>query len=172
MSDQNSYLQAAYQMNLHKKDQYAFPQHQTQPFYQDMSYGTCVVNPQQPLDDYYTLYGPEYADFLYPGMVHDEFGDMEEISTRPRLTKEQVEVLESQFQANHKPNSQVKRQLAIQTKLTLRRVAVGRHFCDTCSPQTNLSSAELVPKSPGQGQATKEARRIRSPEWRFCTIRA
>ena len=124
--NQNPYLQTAYQGNLHKEEQYAFrSQHQTQPLYHDMSYSTYVVNPQQPLDDYYASYGPEYGDFLYPGMVQDEFGDMEEISTRPRLTKEQVEVLESQFQANHKPNSQVKRQLAIQTKLTLPRVAVG-----------------------------------------------
>src|SRR5690242_16395871 len=85
--NQNPYLQTAYQVNLHKEEQYAFPsQHQTQPFYQDMAYGTYVVNPQQPLDDYYGSYGPEYADFLYPGMVQDEFGDMEEISTRPRLT--------------------------------------------------------------------------------------
>lgn len=65
----------------------------------------------------------DYADFpLHPGM-HEEYEDGQEILSRPRLTKEQVEVLESQFQAHPKPNSNVKRQLAIQTKLTLPRVA-------------------------------------------------
>lgn len=125
--NQNPYLQATYPVHLPKDPQYAFAQqHQPQPFYQDMAYGTYVVNPQQPLDEYYpSTYGSDYTDFMYSGMVQDEFGDMEEIATRPRLTKEQVDVLESQFQANHKPNSQVKRQLAIQTKLTLPRVAVS-----------------------------------------------
>ena len=55
----------------------------------------------------------------------DEFEDSVEPSTRPRLTKDQVDVLESQFQAQPKPNSNVKRQLAVQTSLTLPRVAVS-----------------------------------------------
>ncbi|KIW53937.1 hypothetical protein PV05_06344 [Exophiala xenobiotica] len=100
------------------------PQYQPQMYYQAMPYPAYTVHPQQQLDDFYPRYGPnDYADFMGPGMMHDEFGpEMEEISTRPRLTKEQVEVLESQFQANHKPNSQVKRQLAIQTNLKFQRV--------------------------------------------------
>lgn len=55
----------------------------------------------------------------------DEYEDGTEPSTRPRLTKDQVDVLESQFQAQPKPNSNVKRQLAVQTNLTLPRVAVS-----------------------------------------------
>ena len=55
----------------------------------------------------------------------DEFEEGGETSTRPRLTKDQVDVLESQFQAQPKPNSNVKRHLAGQTKLTLPRVAVS-----------------------------------------------
>ena len=55
----------------------------------------------------------------------EELEEVGEVSTRPRLTKEQAEVLEAHFQANHKPNSMVKRQLAMQTKLTMSRVAVG-----------------------------------------------
>ena len=58
-------------------------------------------------------------------MMHEEFEEGGEILTRPRLTREQVDVLESQFQAQPKPNSNVKRQLAAQTKLTLPRVAVS-----------------------------------------------
>jgi hypothetical protein len=80
---------------------------------------------------------PYTVEAYYPALHHAEFIDYgsltpdredfeggSEILTRPRLTKEQVEVLEAQFQAHHKPNSNVKRQLALQTKLTLPRVAV------------------------------------------------
>lgn len=70
--------------------------------------------------------GVEYAEFMDAGMMHDDAGESQEISTRPRLTKEQAEVLEAHFQANHKPSSQVKRELAIQTGLTLNRVGVCR----------------------------------------------
>ena len=55
----------------------------------------------------------------------DDYEDGGEPSTRPRLTKDQVDVLESHFQAQPKPNSNVKHQLAVQTKLTLPRVAVS-----------------------------------------------
>ena len=69
----------------------------------------------------------DYADFGQHSSLQDEYDDGGEVSTRPRLTKEQVDVLESQFQAQPKPNSIVKRQLALQTKLTLPRVAVSHH---------------------------------------------
>ena len=85
---------------------------------------------QQPpqMEEYHVHYaGPEYADFGYPmGAYYEDYEDMNgEPSTRPRLTKDQVEVLEAQFQANHKPSSVVKRQLAMQTMLSLPRVAVS-----------------------------------------------
>lgn len=67
----------------------------------------------------------EYADFASHGSLQDEFEEGTESLTRPRLTREQVDVLEAQFQAHPKPNSIVKRQLATQTKLTLSRVAVS-----------------------------------------------
>jgi hypothetical protein len=54
-------------------------------------------------------------------MDYDEYT---ENLSRPRLTKEQVETLEAQFQAHPKPSSNVKRQLAAQTNLSLPRVAV------------------------------------------------
>src|SRR5262249_39736183 len=53
-----------------------------------------------------------------------------EPSTRPRLTREQVDLLEGQFRAYHKPNTHVKRQLAEQTGLSMPRVAV----CSDGSP--------------------------------------
>ena len=46
-------------------------------------------------------------------------------STRPRLSPEQVWLLEQQFQAEPKPNSHTKRHLAGLTRLSLPRVAVS-----------------------------------------------
>ena len=130
LSEQDLYQQALYSTQQFSRSPYkdthlAFPHHLQQQQYYDLNYTPYVLGHQQGMDEMFSGYGTEYADFMFPGMGQDEFGEMEEISTRPRLTKEQVEVLESQFQANHKPNSQVKRQLAIQTKLTLPRVAVS-----------------------------------------------
>jgi hypothetical protein len=67
----------------------------------------------------------DFADFAHHASMMDEYEDGTEPSTRPRLTKDQVDVLESQFQAQPKPNSNVKRQLAVQTNLSLPRVAVS-----------------------------------------------
>lgn len=64
----------------------------------------------------------EMAEFYPPPGDYEEYT---ENLSRPRLTKEQVDTLEAQFQAHPKPNSSVKRQLAIQTNLTLPRVAVS-----------------------------------------------
>lgn len=77
-----------------------------------------------PLDGYmypYPSFDP--VDFYaQPIMDYDEYA---ENLSRPRLTKDQVETLEAQFQAHPKPNSNVKRQLAAQTNLSLPRVAVS-----------------------------------------------
>jgi hypothetical protein len=99
-------------------------------FYQQVPYNAFVGVPphhQQHFDEFYHPYAhAEYAEFV---SYQEEFEDVGEQSTRPRLTKEQAELLESHFQANHKPNSTVKRQLAMQTKLTLPRVAVSLNSC-------------------------------------------
>ena len=131
--------------------QHPFPlQHQPQVYYQAVPYPAYTVHPQQQqIDGYYNPYNnAEYADFISARLLHDDFADMEEISTRPRLTREQVEVLEAQFQANHKPNTQVKKQLAIQTNLGLQRVGVGFHQRRGLYNQAD-SCAELVSKSTG-----------------------
>ena len=82
-----------------------------------------------PVEGYYAEPPPtDFVDFGTISMDHEDFDTTSEILTRPRLTKEQVEVLEAQFQAHPKPNSNIKRQLAVQTSLTLPRVAVSaRH---------------------------------------------
>ncbi|KIX07246.1 uncharacterized protein Z518_01899 [Rhinocladiella mackenziei CBS 650.93] len=99
------------------------PQHQSSAFFQAVPYPPYMVHPQQQFDDYYGPYGAaEYADLMAAGMMHDDYRDMDEAPSRPRLTKEQFDILEAKFQENHKPNSQVKRQLAIQTNLKIQRV--------------------------------------------------
>lgn len=89
-------------------------------------------------------------------------GGLEEMetSTRPRLSPEQVWLLERQFQAHSKPSSEMKRQLAEITSLSLPRVAVSLTRHDVCEPV--LIKLELVPKSPGQGEASEETRRGRA----------
>jgi Homeodomain len=112
-------------------DRYSFPpppQPNQQPiFYHPGPYHHYVQQPAHQVEDLYMPYGhPDYPDYLHHGPFADEYEDAGEVATRPRLTKEQVGVLEAQFQANHKPNSMVKRQLALQTNLSLPRVAVSR----------------------------------------------
>ncbi|CBF87915.1 hypothetical protein AN1217.2 [Aspergillus nidulans FGSC A4] len=75
-----------------------------------------------PMDGYYYAQPPfDMVDYYHqPMMDYEEYA---ENLSRPRLTKEQVETLEAQFQAHPKPSSNVKRQLAQQTHLSLPRVA-------------------------------------------------
>lgn len=105
-------------------ESYTFPPQSEPMYYQPMSYPSYMQSMSQTTDYYPRYPHAEYTDFMRPGLMQDEYDDAGEVSTRPRLTKEQVDVLESQFQAHPKPNSLVKRQLAMQTKLTLPRVAV------------------------------------------------
>ncbi|KAK5945763.1 hypothetical protein PMZ80_002971 [Knufia obscura] len=65
----------------------------------------------------------DYADDMHAGMYYGDFEDSNEVSTRPRLTKDQVDILEHEFQKNAKPNSVLKRHLAATTNLNLPRVA-------------------------------------------------
>ena len=106
---------------------------------------------QQFMDEYF--HHGHYNDYHQPHMGQEEFEDCE-ILTRPRLTKEQVEVLENQFQAHPKPNSNVKRQLASQTNLPLPRVSVRtmRAISSSCADPL----LELVPKPQGKGQTDEE----------------
>lgn len=96
-----------------------------------MAYDPTMVPPpmmhHHPIDGYLYPHPPmEMLDYYHqPIMDYDEYT---ENLSRPRLTKEQVETLEAQFQAHPKPSSNVKRQLAAQTNLSLPRVAV----CSLC----------------------------------------
>lgn len=97
----------------------------TQPYGHVVSYQPVAFPPYVPishLDPYYPGSMPDYVDYGQHGIMGDEYDEAGEISTRPRLTREQVEVLEAQFQAHPKPNGVIKLHLAQQTKLSLARV--------------------------------------------------
>ncbi|KAJ5091843.1 hypothetical protein NUU61_006713 [Penicillium alfredii] len=101
-----------------------YPGHSGIPMDQAMAYDPTMVPPPMvhPIDGYLYPHPPmEMMDYYHqPIMDYDEYT---ENLSRPRLTKEQVETLEAQFQAHPKPSSNVKRQLAAQTNLSLPRVA-------------------------------------------------
>ncbi|WEW61641.1 hypothetical protein PRK78_007132 [Emydomyces testavorans] len=108
---------------------FPFGDHIVGPFDPPLGYGVsssfAQCNP--PADPYFIAY-PSNELSAYPGFYShagpfEDYDEYVENLSRPRLTKEQVETLEAQFQAHPKPNSNVKRQLAVQTNLTLPRVA-------------------------------------------------
>lgn len=103
---------------------YAFGGHPAIPLDPSLAYDQTMAHPamMHPMDGYLYPHPPfEMVDFYHqPIMDYEEYT---ENLSRPRLTKEQVETLEAQFQAHPKPSSNVKRQLAAQTNLSLPRVA-------------------------------------------------
>lgn len=107
---------------------YAFAGHAAVPMEQQpMGFDPAMTHPSMvhPMDGYMYAHPPPFdmMDFYHqPIMDYEEYA---ENLSRPRLTKEQVETLEAQFQAHPKPSSNVKRQLAAQTNLSLPRVAVS-----------------------------------------------
>ena len=138
-------------------------QHRAHP---SIPYQHYPVQSQQPEDFCTRAHHPEYTDYSSIAPDHEDFEECSEISTRPRLTKEQVDVLEAQFQAHPKPNSNTKRHLALQTKLTLPRVAVSVYTTFAAHRLTN-TSLELVPESTSKSQTDEEARRVRNDTRRW-----
>lgn len=106
-----------------------YPGHSGLPMDHTLAYDPSMVPPpmMHPMDGYCYPHPPmEMIDYYHqPIMDYDEYT---ENLSRPRLTKEQVETLENQFQAHPKPSSNTKRQLAAQTNLSLPRVAVRPMF--------------------------------------------
>ncbi|KAJ5677628.1 uncharacterized protein N7477_003261 [Penicillium maclennaniae] len=101
-----------------------YPPHTGLPMDHTMAYDPSMMPPpmMHHMDGYMYPHPPmEMVDYYHqPIMDYDEYT---ENLSRPRLTKEQVETLEAQFQAHPKPSSNTKRQLAAQTNLSLPRVA-------------------------------------------------
>jgi hypothetical protein len=153
---------------LHQPYQYVA--HPGIPMDQPMSFDPTMGHPamMHPMDGGYLYQHPPFdmVDF-YPIMDYEEYA---ENLSRPRLTKEQVETLEAQFQAHPKPSSNVKRQLAAQTNLSLPRVAVSNSPLPlfshpiSChgSAQLTIPPTELVPKQTGQSEAAEASGRIRA----------
>ena len=60
-----------------------------------------------------------------PMKANEDEGEDEDTSSRPRLSPEQLAILEEHFQSHPKPNTDFKRQLAEQLGLSLSRVNVS-----------------------------------------------
>ena len=93
------------------------------------------------------------ADFASQDPLVSPMDDAEDVetSTRPRLSPEQVWLLERQFQAHPKPSSHRKRQLAEMTKLSLPRVAVGFPCPQPCTwPLRTLIGRRIGSRTDGQ----------------------
>lgn len=73
---------------------------------------------------------------------------------KPRLTKEQHDVLEAHFQKQHKPTTNVKRGFAESLNVSLDKVNVSNRVLVACFRQ--LTVAELVSKPPCKVQAGRE----------------
>ncbi|RDW76422.1 uncharacterized protein DSM5745_06414 [Aspergillus mulundensis] len=104
---------------------YQFTGHPGVPMEQHLTYDPTMVHPtmmHHPMDGYLYAQPPfDMVDYYHQPLI--DYEEYAENLSRPRLTKEQVETLEAQFQAHPKPSSNVKRQLAQQTHLSLPRVA-------------------------------------------------
>lgn len=70
--------------------------------------------------------------------------------TKPRLSKEEVEVLEAEFQKNHKPNSTVKKALAESMRVDNARINVCPKSKQVFYSTDNI--IELVPKPTSTGE--------------------
>lgn len=136
----------------------AVPIEQPMGFDPTMGHSSMV----HPIDGYVYPHPPPFdmMDFYHqPIMDYEEYA---ENLSRPRLTKEQVETLEAQFQAHPKPSSNVKRQLAAQTNLSLPRVAVSDLICPLIMRSVPVANpiTELVPKSTSKGQTAEATRGV------------
>jgi Homeodomain len=108
---------------------YPFSSHPAIPIQQAVACDPPFAYPSisNPMENYlYPHHHPlDFLEYYRRLPIMEDYDDHAENASRPRLTKEQVDTLEAQFQAHPKPNSNVKRQLAAQTNLSLPRVAVG-----------------------------------------------
>jgi hypothetical protein len=66
--------------------------------------------------------------------------------SKPRLSKEEVEVLEAEFQKNHKPNSSTKKALAESMRVDNARINVRLSASNGPWPLWTNTVIELVPK--------------------------
>jgi hypothetical protein len=83
-------------------------------------------------------------------------GMPEKTESKPRLAKEEVDVLEGHFQAHNKPSSGTKRELASRMNVDIARINVSEGTIYRPSNIGADSIAELVPEPTCQGQTREE----------------
>lgn len=81
---------------------------------------------------------------------------------KPRLAKDEVELLEREFAKNPKPNSSTKRELAEQMGVEVPRINVCVFSPSaSCDGHGLINSVtELVPEPPCEGKAAEEDGRV------------
>jgi hypothetical protein len=79
--------------------------------------------------------------------------------TKPRLRKDEVEILEREFKKNPKPTTQTRRDFAEDIGVDLARITVKRS--KPCLKPNLLTGTELVPKPSSQAEAGQKAAGIR-----------
>ena len=84
-------------------------------------------------------------------------GHAEKNDSKPRLSKSEVEILERQFQEQHKPTSNTKRQLAERMRVDISRINVS----SSSALSVPLPSAELTGMMDRTGSKTEGQRRSR-----------
>jgi hypothetical protein len=113
---------------------YPYSGHAGIPIEQPVGCGPPLAHPAMAgsMDGYILARNPyDMMDYAHMPIM-DDYEEYTENLSRPRLTKDQVDTLEAQFQAHPKPNSNTKRQLAVQTNLSLPRVAVRSPDSPNC----------------------------------------
>jgi hypothetical protein len=124
------------------------------------------------VNDSYPAYGqyPNYSSYLADSMEvyqahHQHLVHHHQMSrtteSKPRLSKEEVEVLEAEFQKNHKPNSSTKKALAESMRVDNARINVGFAFPAMYLTWSMTDShTELVSEQEGKGEEREEHSRI------------
>jgi hypothetical protein len=80
--------------------------------------------------------------------------------TKPRLSKEEVDILEAEFQKNHKPNSTTKKALAESMRVDNARINVGYILNSMTIIWLANRLIELVPKPTSTGEEGEEHSRV------------
>lgn len=133
----------------------------SQPFYAQQEDSILALYSQSQYQDH--LPAPQETSYIQDSHIHDpniistlpmqrpvipsleEAAEADDTSTRPRLTQEQIAVLEDNFKTKPKPGTDFKKQLASRIGLSLQRVNVSiisdhhRSYTDDWFP-------ELVPE--------------------------
>jgi bisphosphoglycerate-dependent phosphoglycerate mutase len=132
---------------LEQPSYHHFQQHHHDPISQGMP---RYHNEQQNLRDYAAMAHRQSSAMM--GMPHGAKTN----ETKPRLGKDEVDILEREFKKNPKPSTQTKRQFAEEMRVDLARINV----CSQSSPARLITDAftELVPEPPGEAEARDQAR--------------